>query len=130
MKDVQISRTALKKVKLLDFNYIKKHVVVCDGGDNESNGIQNRPDIDGVNCLRVRDGDNWVADTKCALLGLRHILPGASFPTFIHLPRNESLAILNNGRTICHAVYLCALNQNQSLSMVKKYARRYLYLTF
>jgi hypothetical protein len=51
LKDVQISRTALKKVKLLDFDYIKKNVVVCDGGDNESNGIQNRLDIDGVNCL-------------------------------------------------------------------------------
>ncbi len=51
LKDVQISRTALKKVKLLDFDYIKKNVVVCDGGDNESNGIQNRLDIDSVNCL-------------------------------------------------------------------------------
>ncbi len=51
LKDVQISRTELKKVKLLDFDYIKKNVVVCDGGDNESDGIQNRPDIDGVNCL-------------------------------------------------------------------------------
>ncbi len=92
-----------------------------DGGDNESDGIQNRFDIDGVNCLRVRDGDIWVADTKCALLGQRHILPGASFPTFICLPRNESLALLNNGRTICHAMYLCALNQNQSLSRGKKH---------
>jgi hypothetical protein len=70
--------------------------------------------------LNVCDGDIWVADTKCALLGLLHILPGASFPTFIHLPKNESLAILNNGRTICHAMYLCALNQNQSLSKGKK----------
>ncbi len=51
LKDVQISQIALKKVKLLDFDYIKKNVVVCDGGDNESNGIQNRPDIDSVNCL-------------------------------------------------------------------------------
>ena len=104
----------------MDFDYIKKNVVVCDGGDNESDGIQNRPDIDGDNCLRVCDRDIWVADTKCALLGLRHILPGASFPTFICLPRNESLAILNNGWTICHAMYLCALNQNQSLSRGKK----------
>ncbi len=104
----------------MDFDYIKENVVVCDGGDNESNGIQNRLDIDGVNCLQVRDGDIWVADTKCVLLGLRHILPGASFPTFIRLPRNESLAILNNDWTICHAMYLCALNQNQSLSRGKK----------
>ena len=51
LKDVQISRTALKTVKLLDFDYIKKNVVVYDGGDNESNGIQNRLDIDSVNCL-------------------------------------------------------------------------------
>jgi hypothetical protein len=51
LKDVQISRTALRKVNLLDFNYIKKNVIVCDGGDNESDGIQNRLDIEGVNCL-------------------------------------------------------------------------------
>ena len=51
LKDVQISRTALKKIKLLNFDYIKKNVVVCDGGDNESDGIQNRLDIDGANCL-------------------------------------------------------------------------------
>ena len=51
LKDIQISRTALKKVKLLDFDYIKKNVVVCDGGDSESNCIQNRLDIDGVSCL-------------------------------------------------------------------------------
>ncbi len=38
----------------------------------------------------------------------------------IRLPRNESLAILNNGQTICHAMYLCALNHNQSLSGGKK----------
>ncbi len=50
LKDVQIFRTALKKVKLLNFDYIKKNVVACDGGDNESNGIQNRLYIDGVNC--------------------------------------------------------------------------------
>jgi len=120
LKDVQICKTALKKVKLLDLDYIKKNVVICDGGENESDGIQNRPDIDGATCIRVRDGDIWVADTKCASIGLRHILPGASFPTFIRLPRSESLAIMNNGRTICHAMCLCALSQNQSLSRGKK----------
>ena len=120
LKDVKICKTALKKVKLLDLDYIRKNVVVCDGGENESNGIQNRPDIDGATCLRVRDGDIWVSDTKCPSIGLRHILPGASFPTFIRLPRSESLAIMNNGRTICHAMFLCALSQNQSLSRGKK----------
>ena len=120
LKDVKICKTALKKVKLLDLDYIRKNVVVCDGGENESDGIQNRPDIDGATCLRVRDGDIWVSDTKCSSIGLRHILPGASFPTFIRLPRSESLAIMNNGRTICHAMILCALSQNQSLSRGKK----------
>ena len=120
LKDVKICKTALKKVKLLDLDYIRKNVVVCDGGENESDGIQNRLDIDGATCLRVRDGDIWVSDTKCPSIGLRHILPGASFPTFIRLPRSESLAIMNNGRTICHAMILCALSQNQSLSRGKK----------
>jgi len=120
LKDVKICNTALKKVKLLDLDYIRKNVVVCDGDENESNGIQNRPDIDGATCLRVRDGDIWVSDTKCPSIGLRHILPEASFPTFIHLPRSQSLDIMNNGRTICHAMCLCALSQNQSLSRGKK----------
>ncbi len=51
---------------------------------------------------------------------LIHIMPGASFPTFIRLPRNESLAILNNVWTICHAMYLCAMHQNHSLSRGEK----------
>jgi len=51
LKDVKICKTALKKVKLLDLDYIKKNVVVCDGGENEFNGIQNRPDIDSASCL-------------------------------------------------------------------------------
>jgi hypothetical protein len=51
LKDVKICKTALKKVKLLDLDYIRKNVVVCDGGENESDGIQNRPDIDSATCL-------------------------------------------------------------------------------
>ncbi len=34
LKDVKICKTALKKVKLLDLDYIRKNVVVCDGGEN------------------------------------------------------------------------------------------------
>jgi hypothetical protein len=51
LKDVKISSTALERIKLLDLDYIKKNVVVCNGGNNESNGIQNRPDIENVSCL-------------------------------------------------------------------------------
>jgi hypothetical protein len=40
LKDVKICSIALEKVKLLNLDYIKKNVVVCNGGNNESNGIQ------------------------------------------------------------------------------------------
>ncbi len=56
LKDVKICSTALRKVKQLELDYIKKNVVICDGGDNESDGIQNRPNIDGVSCLRICEG--------------------------------------------------------------------------
>jgi hypothetical protein len=51
LNDVQIFSTALEMIKFLDLDYIKKNVVVCDGGNDESNGIQNRPDIENVSCL-------------------------------------------------------------------------------
>ncbi len=51
LKDVQKKQNCIEEGQAMDFDYIKKNVVVCDGGDNESDSIQNRLDIDGVNCL-------------------------------------------------------------------------------
>ncbi len=67
-------------------------------------------------CLRIQDGDLWVADTINASLGLCFIWPGETSPVFIRLPRNESLVIMNDGRSICSAMRLCASTQRQPLA--------------
>ncbi len=100
----------------LTLDYIKKNIVVCNGGDNECDGIQNTLDFENVCYLRIRDGDLRVADTVNYCKGLRYILPGKSSPVFIRHPRNNALAILNNGWSICQATSMCAMSQRRSLS--------------
>ena len=87
LKDVKVCSVVSKKIKYLTLDYIKKNIVVCDGGDNECDGIQNTPDFENVCYLQIRDGDLWVADTVNYCKGLRYILPGKSSPVFIRLPR-------------------------------------------
>ena len=82
-------------------------------------GIQNTSDFKNVCYLRIRDGDLWAADTVNYCKGLRYILPGESLPVFISLPRNDSLAILNNGHGFCQTMSMCAMTQRQSLSRGK-----------
>ena len=89
LKDVEVCNVVSKKLKYFTLDYIKKNVVVCDGGDNECNGIQNASDFESVCCLQICDGDLWVADTVNYCKGLRYILPGESSPVFICLPRND-----------------------------------------
>ena len=78
-------------------DYIRKKIVVCNGGDTTSDAIKNTLAFKSVHYLRIHDGDLWVADTTNASTGLCFILPGESLPVFIHLPRDESLGIMNNG---------------------------------
>ncbi len=75
-------------------DYIRKNIVVCDGGDTTSDAIAN---TSAFHYLQIRDGDLWVADTTNASIGLCFILPGESSPVFICLPRDESLGVTNNG---------------------------------
>ena len=89
LKDVKVCSVVSKKINYLTMDYIKKNIVVCDGGDNECDGIQNTSDFENVCYLRIRDGDLWVADTVNYCKGLRYILPGKSSPVFIRLPRNK-----------------------------------------
>jgi hypothetical protein len=57
-------------------DYIRKNIVVCNGGDTISDATNNILAFKSVHCLRIRDGDLWVADTANASIGLRFILPG------------------------------------------------------
>ena len=50
---------------------IRRHIVVCDGGDTINNAIQPESSSSDVHYLRIRDGDLWIADTVNATLGLR-----------------------------------------------------------
>jgi hypothetical protein len=79
---------------------IGRNIVVCDGGDMTDDAIQPNLSCRGIYCLRIRDGDLWVADTINASLSLRFIWPGETLPVFIRLPRNESLGIMNNKSVI------------------------------
>ena len=44
LKDVEVCNVVSKKLKYFTLDYIKKNIVVCDGGDNEFDGIQNTLD--------------------------------------------------------------------------------------
>jgi hypothetical protein len=88
----------------MSLDYIRKNIVVCNGGDTTSDAIRNTPALNSVHYLQIRDGDLWVADTAYASIGLCFILPGESLPVFIPLLRDESLGIMNNGQRICKAM--------------------------
>ena len=81
-------------INFLTIEEMTKRIVVCDGGKTDNDGI--RPLEKDIYCLKIRNGDLWVADTLNASLGLHHIPTSDIFSTFIHLPRNESLQILSN----------------------------------
>ncbi len=89
---------------IYESDFIRKKIVVCNGGNTTSNAIKNTLALNSVHFLQFRDGDLWVADTTNALIGLRFILLGESSPVFICLLRDESLGIMNNVQRICKAM--------------------------
>jgi hypothetical protein len=100
LKDVQVCNvTSNRRVQYMSLDYIRKNIVVCNGGDTTSDAIKNTQAFKSIHYLRIRDGDLWAADTSNASIGLRFILPGESSPVFICLPRDESLIIMNNGQS-------------------------------
>ncbi len=91
-------------------------MVVCNEGDTTDDAIQPNSSCSSIYCLCIRDGDLWVADTITASLGLRFIWPGETLPVFIRLPKNESLGVMNDGRSICSAMRSCTSTQQQLLA--------------
>jgi hypothetical protein len=117
LKDVQVCNVASnRKDQFMTSDSIRRNIVVCDGGDTTDDAIQPNSSCSGVYCLHIHDGDLWVADRINASLGLRFIWPGETLPIFIGLPRNESLGIMNDGRSICSAIRSCASTQQQLLA--------------
>jgi len=119
LKDVVVGDSPLKSnVKFLSLKELRNNIVVCDGGATDSDAIK---DTSGILCLRVRKGDLWKADTVNGSLGLRYRVKGGdNSPVFIRLPREESINIMKNGRSLCSAMRTCALTQHQTLTRGKK----------
>jgi hypothetical protein len=100
--------------KCLSLNYIRKNSVVCDGGATESDALKSKY---GIHYLRVLKGDLWTCDTVNASIGLRYRVKGGdNSPVFIRLPREESINIMKDGRSLCSAMRTCALTQRQTLT--------------
>jgi hypothetical protein len=113
LKDVVIGNGTFTP-KCLSLNYIRKNSVVCDGGATESDALKSKY---GIHYLRIRERDLWVCDTVNASIGLRYRLPsGDTSPVFIRLPREESINIMKDGRSLCSAMRTCALTQRQTLT--------------
>jgi hypothetical protein len=120
LKDVKVCNVAsINNVIHMTTDYIKHHIVVCDGGDTIHDAIQTDVIGSDIQVLRIRNGDLWVADTGNATLGLRFNSPGDKVPIFVRLPRNDSLNIINDGQMVCSAMRSCVLTQRQSLARGK-----------
>ncbi len=112
LKDVQVCNVASnRKVQFMTSDSIRRNIVVCDGGDMTDDAIQPISSCSGTYCLCIRDGDLWFADAINASLSLCFIWPGETSPVFIRLPRNESLGIMNDGKSICSAIRSYASTQ-------------------
>jgi hypothetical protein len=121
LKDVEVGNGPLKSnVRRLSLDEIRKNIVVCDGGATDSDAIKDTP-TPGILCLRIRNRDLWVADTVNKSFGLRYRVKGGdNSPVFIRLPREESIDIMKDGRSLCSAMRTCALTQRQTLTRGKK----------
>ena len=58
LKDVKVCNVALsRRVKIMNTDDIRRHIVVCDGGDTIDDAIQPESSSSDVHYLRIRDGD-------------------------------------------------------------------------
>jgi hypothetical protein len=114
IKDVSVWKGALSK--RLTLEHITNNVVTCDRGEYMSTVKDNVYTGENIHVLQISNLDLWVADTKNPSIRLHLILPGQSYPVFIHLPWSKSLGIMSNGKNICVAMRSCAQTQPQSLS--------------
>ncbi len=84
LKDVKICNMAsINNVKHMTTEYIKHHIVLCDGGDTIDDAIQTDVIGSDIQVLHIRNGDLWVADTGNATLGLHFNSPGDKVPIFV-----------------------------------------------
>ncbi len=88
----------------MPLEYIKNNLVVFDRGESVSTINKEIHTDKNIHILCISKLDLWVADTKNCALGLHLILPGESFPVFIHLPWTKSLGIMCDGKDVCAAM--------------------------
>lgn len=114
LREVKSRKVASLKIQCLSTDFIKNNIVVCDGG-NDRKCVLSPPLNTTWHCLRICNGDQWVADTANHHIGLRYSHHDGS-PIFVRLPRVDSINIMRESRQLCSAIRSCAKNQRTTLS--------------
>ena len=83
--------------------YLKRYVVVFDGGDPGEDTVSKYEDARG-RCTKVQDGGLVICHPPSPQVGMAYQEDGESDPTFVLLPRETSLKINSNGRDLCRAM--------------------------
>jgi hypothetical protein len=111
---VESRKVASLNIQCLLTDFIKNNIVVCNGG-NDHKCVLSPPLNTTWHCLRICNGDLWVANTVNPNIGLWYSHHDG-FLIFVHLPRVDSFNIMRKSRQLCSAVCSCAKNQHTTLS--------------
>ncbi len=114
LREVKSRKVASLNIQCLSTDFIKNNIVVCNGG-NDHKRVLSPPLNTTWHCLRICNGNLWVADTVNPHIGLYFSHHDGS-PIFVRLPRVDSLNIMRESRQLCSAVRSCVKNQRTTLS--------------
>ena len=114
LREIKSRKVASLNIQCLSTDFIKNNIVVCDGG-NDHKSVLSPPLNMTWHCLRICNGDLWVADTVNPNIGLRYSQHDGS-PIFVRLPRVDSLNIMRESTQLCSAIRSCVNNQRTTLS--------------
>jgi hypothetical protein len=114
LRKVKYRKVASLNIQFLSTDFIKNNIVVCNWGNDHKRVLS--PLLNTTwHCLRICNGDLWVADAVNPNIGLRYSHHDG-FPIFVRLPRVDSLNIMRESRQLCSAVRSCTKNQRTTLS--------------
>jgi hypothetical protein len=99
---------ACRKCSITDLE-IRNQIVVFDGGNEDKEPIQ---PPEGVlwKSYHITCGSLWIVDTNYSSKGFYYGYM-ADAPTFIRLPRVDSLKIMTDSRKLCNAMMCCIAAQ-------------------
>ena len=90
--------------KKFSISYLKKNVVVFDGGLFCETAPTLNPDVPGWSCHKIKEGSLQVCNPNSSDMGLIYKEGSDNYPRFILFPRKEALAINKDGRQLCEAM--------------------------